>query len=348
MASIAMTATSAHFSLQKACPSRPVLRSQPAHVPVGRSVEHCRNFFGAALRPRLAQRLNVSASRPGAVVCVAAKPPRLIQHKQEAYQFYRFLSIVYDKIVNPLHWDEEMREDALSVAGLDSPNLKVVDVGAGTGFCTLGVVKSIPAKNVTMVDQSPHQLQKAKQKEALKECTIMEGDAEDVPLPTDAFDRYVSAGSIEYWPEPQRGICEAYRLLKPGGKACLIGPVHPTNPISAFFADVWMLFPKESEYIEWFTKAGFTDVQIKRIGPSWYRGVRRHGLIMGCSVTGVKPVAGESPLKLGPKAESLTTKKNPLEFALNLLLGTLGGFYYFWVPIYMWIKNLIFPKSWSI
>ncbi len=40
---------------------------------------------------------------------------------------------------------------------------------------------------------------------------------------------------------------------------------------------------------QWFTKAGFTDVKIKRIGPKWYRGVRRHGLIMGCSVTGVKP-----------------------------------------------------------
>lgn len=32
-----------------------------------------------------------------------------------------------------------------------------------------------------------------------------------MPLPTDSFDRYVSAGSIEYWPEPQRGIKEAYR-----------------------------------------------------------------------------------------------------------------------------------------
>ena len=41
--------------------------------------------------------------------------------------------------------------------------------------------------------------------------------------------------------------------------------------------------------LQWFSKAGFTDVKIKRIGPKWYRGVRRHGLIMGCSVTGIKP-----------------------------------------------------------
>ena len=104
--------------------------------------------------------------------------------------------------------------------------------------------------------------------------------------------------SIEYWPDPQRGIKEAYRVLKIGGKACLIGPVYPTFWLSRFFADVWMLFPKEEEYIEWFEKAGFKDVQLKRIGPKWYRGVRRHGLIMGCSVTGVKPASGDSPLQV--------------------------------------------------
>jgi hypothetical protein len=47
-------------------------------------------------------------------------------------------------------------------------------------------------------------------------------------------------------------------VIKPGGIACMIGPVHPTHPVSRFFADAWMLFPKESEYIEWYTKAGET------------------------------------------------------------------------------------------
>jgi len=32
---------------------------------------------------------------------------------------------VYDYIVNPGHWTTDMREDALSVAQLDSPDLKV-------------------------------------------------------------------------------------------------------------------------------------------------------------------------------------------------------------------------------
>jgi hypothetical protein len=57
-----------------------------------------------------------------------SRPPsqlRLIQHKHEAYWFYRFLSIVYDTIVNPGHWTKNMREDALIPAQLDRKDLKV-------------------------------------------------------------------------------------------------------------------------------------------------------------------------------------------------------------------------------
>lgn len=283
------------------------------------------------------------------LICAASRdisPPRLIQHKNEALLFYAFLSQVYDHIVNPGHWTVDMRTDALLPAKLDDPDLKVVDVGGGTGFCTQGIVKTVKPSNVTLLDQSPQQLAKARAKADLQGVTILEGDAEDLPFETDTFDRYVSAGSIEYWPEPQRGICEAYRVIKPGGTACIIGPVHPTFWLSQFMADMWMLFPTEEEYIEWFTKAGFDDVIVHRIGPEWYRGVRRHGLIMGCSVTGVKKLSGVSPLELGEKKEQSTKlNSNPLSLLLRLVFGTIAGFYYFVLPIYMWVKNLIWPKS---
>lgn len=306
----------------------------------GLHAEGSQRFWAGVLRRSVAVRAssNQSISRP-------ADKPRFIQHKQEAFWFYRFLSIVYDHVINPGHWTEDMREDALEPADLNDPNLTVVDVGGGTGFTTLGIVKTVDAKNVTILDQSPHQLSKAKEKAPLKDCKIIEGDAEDLPFKTDYADRYISAGSIEYWPDPQRGITEAYRVLKKGGKACLIGPVHPSFWLSKFFADVWMLFPTEDEYMEWFTKAGFTDVKIKRIGPSWYRGVRRHGLIMGCSVTGVKAEAGESPLKLGPKAEDVKGPWNPLSFVYRFIVGVVASLYYVLVPIYMWLKDQIVPKD---
>ncbi|XP_051206907.1 2-methyl-6-phytyl-1,4-hydroquinone methyltransferase 1, chloroplastic [Lolium perenne] len=286
----------------------------------------------------VAPRCAISSTRP-------ASQPRFIQHKKEAFWFYRFLSIVYDHVINPGHWTEDMRDDALEPANLYSDELKVVDVGGGTGFTTLGIVKHVDKDNVTLLDQSPHQLEKARQKEALNGVSIMEGDAEDLPFPTDTFDRYVSAGSIEYWPDPQRGIKEAYRVVKPGGLACLIGPVHPTFWLSRFFADMWMLFPTEEEYIEWFTRAGFEDVKLKRIGPKWYRGVRRHGLIMGCSVTGVKRASGDSPLQLGPKAEDVKEPVNLLAFLFRFAIGTMCASYYVLVPVYMWIKDQVVPKG---
>ncbi|XP_040385272.1 2-methyl-6-phytyl-1,4-hydroquinone methyltransferase 2, chloroplastic [Oryza brachyantha] len=301
---------------------------------------------GAGARARLRFAASSSSSAPAAARPISQ--PRFIQHKKEAFWFYRFLSIVYDHVINPGHWTEDMRDDALQPADLYSRKLRVVDVGGGTGFTTLGIVKHVDPENVTLLDQSPHQLEKAKQKDALKGVTIMEGDAEDLPFPTDTFDRYVSAGSIEYWPDPQRGIKEAYRVLRIGGVACLIGPVYPTFWLSRFFADMWMLFPKEEEYIEWFKRAGFKDVKLKRIGPKWYRGVRRHGLIMGCSVTGVKREHGDSPLQLGPKAEDVSKPVNPITFLFRFLMGTICAAYYVLVPIYMWIKDQIVPKGMPI
>eukprot|EP00252_Welwitschia_mirabilis_P006520 TRINITY_DN1740_c0_g1_i2.p1 TRINITY_DN1740_c0_g1~~TRINITY_DN1740_c0_g1_i2.p1 ORF type:complete len:362 (+),score=63.36 TRINITY_DN1740_c0_g1_i2:294-1379(+) len=307
--------------------------------------------FSGALWPHTS--LTISSSRKSMKHCTmcsisSSRPvsqPRFIQHKREAFWFYRFLSLIYDNLINPGHWTEDMRDEALEPADLWNRNLIVLDVGGGTGFTTLGIVKHVDAKNVTILDQSPHQLARAKKKEALKDCKIIEGDAEDLPFPTDYADRYISAGSIEYWPDPQRGIREAYRVLKLGGKACVIGPVYPTFWLSRFFADMWMLFPKEEEYIEWFTKAGFKDVKLKRIGPKWYRGVRRHGLIMGCSVTGVKPASGDSPLQLGPKAEDVKKPVKPLVFLTRFILGGLASIYFVLVPIYMWIKDKIVPKG---
>ena len=68
-----------------------------------------------------------STASPAAddAAAAVARPARLIQHKAEAFIFYRFLSIVYDAIVNPGHWTVDMRDAALAPAKLESPDLKV-------------------------------------------------------------------------------------------------------------------------------------------------------------------------------------------------------------------------------
>jgi MPBQ/MSBQ methyltransferase len=244
----------------------------------------------------------------------------LIQHKREAYWFYRFLSLGYDRWVNPLFWTPAMRARALELGSLDHPGLTVLDAGAGTGFTTTGIVEHVPAANVTMLDQSPHQLARSEQRPQLRACPRVIGDAENLPFADDTFDRYVSAGSVEYWPDPQRGVAEAYRVTKPGGTALLIGPVRPANRIARALASTWMLFPPAGEYERWFRTAGFDDVRTTELAPDWYANAHTPYAI---AVSGTKPKPGPSPAAQLPPLED--PPAGPLRFAARFVLGSAAG-----------------------
>jgi MPBQ/MSBQ methyltransferase len=257
---------------------------------------------------------------------------RLIQHKREAYWFYRFLSLGYDDWVNPLFWTPEMRERALTAARLDARDLETLDAGAGTGFTTEGIVASVDPLRVTMLDQSPHQLARAARRPALAGVRRLLGDAEALPFADDSFDRYVSAGSIEYWPDPQRGIAEAYRVLRPGGVGVVMGPVRPAGRVVRALADLWMLFPSVDQYRTWFERAGFEDVQVIPVAPSWYRDTRVPYAVAVSGVAG----AGPSEVVLADDAESLEAPGGHLRSALRFGVGSLAGLAF--VPIALGMK----------
>lgn len=194
---------------------------------------------------------------------------RSIQHKKEAYWFYRFVSPLYDRWVNPLFWTPPLRTRALALARLDDRRLRTLDVGAGTGFATEGIVELVEPDWVTMLDQSPDQLRRARAKPALAACPKLLGDAEQLPFPDDSFDRYVSCGSIEYWPDPGRAIAEARRVVRPGGTALVAGPLPPRGRLARLVADAWMLFPTEAQYRAWFEAAGFEQIETALLGAPW-------------------------------------------------------------------------------
>ncbi len=249
-----------------------------------------------------------------------------LRHKEEAYWFYRYLSIVYDNYVNPWFWDIPMRDKALAIAELSDSKLSVAEVGAGTGFTTEGITQFVPAAQIHALDQSDYQQAKAKKKTRLNGVNFVLGDAEKLPWKTDQFDRYVSAGSIEYWPDPQRAICEAYRIINEGGFATMIGPLKPQNTLGKFIAETFMLFPTLEEYLTWYRNAGFVDIKYVLIRPDW---VSHEDYAL--SLVGRKPKAGESPYPLPTvnPAESLQAKsssqKSRLLFLARFLVGAAAG-----------------------
>lgn len=246
---------------------------------------------------------------------------RLIQHKKEAYWFYRFVSPLYDRWVNPLFWTTELRSAALRLARLDDSRLRTLDVGAGTGFSTAGIVERVEPQAVTMLDQSPDQLRRAHGKSVLAECRKLLGDAEALPFADDSFDRYVSCGSIEYWPAPARAIAEAHRVVRPGGTVLVVGPLRPRHRLARLVADAWMLFPTEAQYRSWFEAAGFQDIEELRLPPPWGRGSAEAGYAFAIAA---RPGPGRPPPASARAAEDVRepwTARRLLRFAAGSLAG---------------------------
>lgn len=55
--------------------------------------------------------------------------------------------------------------------------------------------------------------------------------------------------------------------------------------------------------------------------------------------------AGESPLEMGPIHEAIYTPQNGFKVAMRFALGFLAASYYFFIPVYMYLKHLVWPRN---
>ena len=111
------------------------------------------------------------------------------------------------------------RRDVLRRNGL-SAGMTLVDVAAGTGLVTVAGVELVgPSGRVIAVDPSPGMLAELRKKVAVE---AIEAFAEAIPLP-DAQADFVSMGyALRHVNHLDQVLSEYLRLLKPGGKVCIM------------------------------------------------------------------------------------------------------------------------------
>ncbi len=187
----------------------------------------------------------------------------ILEDKRRARIFYKYFSKIYDR-VNPIFYSEEMRRKVVDMSEVGKGDL-VVEIGCGTGFTTEEIVRRVGEENVYAVDLTPEQMMKAVAK--FGDANFVRGDAENLPFKDSVFDAAISAGSIEYWPNPQRGIEEMARVTKSGGRVVILAPRKPNNPVVRKFAESIMLFPSTQQCVSWFLHAGLDDIRYVEIGP---------------------------------------------------------------------------------
>jgi ubiquinone/menaquinone biosynthesis C-methylase UbiE len=99
---------------------------------------------------------------------------------------------------------------------------RVLDVGCGTGFLALRLAEL--GHIVSGVDLSDQMIEQARGKaeQAALEIEFRVGDAVDLDSADEAYDLVVARHVIWNLPDPERGVAEWLRVLRPGGRLLLV------------------------------------------------------------------------------------------------------------------------------
>ncbi|MGI9369007.1 MAG: methyltransferase domain-containing protein [Ruegeria sp.] len=113
--------------------------------------------------------------------------------------------------------------DALGPESGDS----ILDLGCGNGILTAELARAVGSDGqITGVDASTDMLNSARNRCAdFDTVDLVQGMADDMPLPDAQFDKAASIQVFEYFDDPRPALRELRRVLRPDGRL-VIGDVH--------------------------------------------------------------------------------------------------------------------------
>jgi SAM-dependent methyltransferase len=187
-------------------------------------------------------------------------------------------------------------ERVVSAAGVE-PGMRVLDVACGTGNAALPAARA--GARVTGLDLVPKLLEQGRTKAAEEGLDVewVEGDAEELPFDTAAFDRVFSTFGHMFAPRHERTAAEMRRVCREGGAIGICtwradgtvgatfaaaGPYQPPPPDFAQPPILWgsedyvkRMFPDASGYefeehsatIEWESPEGFLEFFCEHFPP---------------------------------------------------------------------------------
>ncbi|MBQ0084784.1 MAG: bifunctional demethylmenaquinone methyltransferase/2-methoxy-6-polyprenyl-1,4-benzoquinol methylase UbiE [Prevotella sp.] len=186
--------------------------------------------------------------------------------------------------------DKSWRRKAVAEIMTDSPQM-VIDLACGTGDFAIALAKSgVP--HVKGFDISEEMLKIGRAKVAKTPLydhtlTLELGDSEDLPLADNSADAVSVAFGIRNFEHKEKGLEEMYRILRSGGKLCVLELSIPSNPIIRSLYKIYFLhilpffgglisgnreayrylpisvinFPKPPIFLQMMKNAGFTNTK---------------------------------------------------------------------------------------
>ena len=143
----------------------------------------------------------------------------------DVQQMFASIAPRYDLLnrVLSLGVDRRWRRAAATEALLLSP-ARLLDVATGTGDFALELKAASPDTQVIGCDFVPQMLTLARRKAGARrlEITFEAGDALKLPYPEASFEALTCAFGFRNFADYERGLCEFWRVLKPGGRLVIL------------------------------------------------------------------------------------------------------------------------------
>lgn len=146
---------------------------------------------------------------------------------------------------------------------------RVLDVGCGTGLFARRIAMEYPGVDVVGLDLSPGMLRIAQEncKDVGDSVQFVEGDSEHLPFDDDTFDVITCVHSFHHYPHKQNVLAEMQRVLRPGGRACIVDGNR--DGWWGYLVFDWVVTTIEGlvhhcsgrEFHRLYTEAGFDEVQ---------------------------------------------------------------------------------------
>ncbi len=187
--------------------------------------------------------------------------------------------------------DRRWRQNLVHALGL-AAGARVLDLATGTGDVAIAIAKAHPDARVVGLDPSARMLEVARRKVdaagLADRVSLVEGAAEQLPLPDASFEAITMAFGIRNVPDRPRALAEAVRVLRPRGVLAIlelgepregvlgaIGRLHVHGLVPRlgallsgareyrYLADSIARFPRPDQFTAFLLEAGLRDVHVE-------------------------------------------------------------------------------------
>ena len=165
---------------------------------------------------------------------------------------------IYDRCLGPALFAPFAAELAECARRLGPDRL--LELAAGTGIVTRGLVRALPDADIVATDLNPAMVSFGSQR--VPEATWQAADALDLPFLDNRFDLVACQFGVMFFPDRPAGFAETARVLRPGGTALFAtwDVVDASDFAAAFTAALATVLPDGPPDFLTRVPHGYTDV----------------------------------------------------------------------------------------